>query len=137
MGQDYEGTMNNQKGCAGETWTPRIGSRACTRRGVVEHGGKFYCRQHDPEAVIARRKASTAYYDLRMEVVHAENDATDARDAVIRAARALSDVIGGTDMDEPLSAAMRPYMDLRAALDVLDKSEERLVDLRKQRDEQR
>ena len=28
----------------------------CTRRSVVEHDGKLYCKQHNPEAVKARHK---------------------------------------------------------------------------------
>ncbi len=33
-------------------------SGRCARRGVIQRDGKWYCRQHDPEAVSARRKES-------------------------------------------------------------------------------
>lgn len=43
-------------------YSPFHGS-PCSRKGVVERDGKWYCRQHDPEAVKARRLASDAKYE--------------------------------------------------------------------------
>jgi hypothetical protein len=34
----------------------------CSRRGVVEREGKWYCKQHDPVAVAERRAANRAKY---------------------------------------------------------------------------
>lgn len=35
----------------------------CLRRGTVEHNGKWYCKQHSPEAVKEREAAKNAAYD--------------------------------------------------------------------------
>ena len=32
----------------------------CSRVGIVERDGKWWCKQHDPDAVAARRKAADA-----------------------------------------------------------------------------
>lgn len=40
-------------------------SHRCTRQGVVERDGKPFCKQHDPEAVAARRKARDEKFDAK------------------------------------------------------------------------
>lgn len=51
-----------------ETIIDRFHSYGCTRRAVVERKGKGYCRQHDPEAIAARRKAATDAWRAQAEV---------------------------------------------------------------------
>ena len=47
----------SQHGCAQPFWQTYSGS-ACSRDGVVEEDGDWWCRQHAPSAVKARRAAS-------------------------------------------------------------------------------
>lgn len=49
------------------------GGSRCMRAGVVEEGGKWWCKQHAPSAVKARRDASNARYSeetRRMMAAH-------------------------------------------------------------------
>ena len=39
----------------------------CERRGVVERGGKLYCKQHDPVTVETARKERMAVWDANIE----------------------------------------------------------------------
>lgn len=45
--------------CADVRWATGVwGSTSCSRKGTICRNGKWYCKQHDPEAVEARAKAS-------------------------------------------------------------------------------
>jgi hypothetical protein len=48
--------------CSATVFGPRVHSWGCIRTGVVEREGKWYCRQHDPRAVKARRDKAEAEY---------------------------------------------------------------------------
>lgn len=52
-------------GCSATVFGPRVHSWPCGRRGVINRAGKWYCRQHDPEATKARREKSNAAFDAR------------------------------------------------------------------------
>ena len=43
---------------------------SCSRKGVVERDGEWYCKQHDPVAIVARAKES---YDTATQVAKARN----------------------------------------------------------------
>lgn len=45
----------------GSGWRPQY--RPCARKAAVERNGKWYCKQHDPEAVAARDAAKRAKWD--------------------------------------------------------------------------
>lgn len=40
-------------------------TKQCDRKGVVEEGGKFYCKQHSPAEVKKREKASQEKWDAQ------------------------------------------------------------------------
>ena len=69
----------------------------CSRNGVVEEDGKWWCRQHAPSAVKARREKASARYNAKWEAEQTQtvrfaattlrkrgqNDLADALDAYI------------------------------------------------------
>lgn len=59
---------------------------ACKRRATVERDGKWYCRQHDPQAKEARREATRARWDAEAR----ERDRGYRRDAAGREIVALA-----------------------------------------------
>lgn len=127
---------NSAKQCA-DVRTVGFHSRRCLRTGVVERNGKDWCRQHDPEAVAARRAAREAKWDAEWKARDAARDREDrisaARDAVIEAARVLAAATtdeGGTiepgtmgpaelravgDAEEAIRAAVRELDEAEAA----------------------
>lgn len=50
-------------GCSKELWSG-FHTRLCTRNGTVRLGDKWYCGQHDPEAVKARHAARDEKYRI-------------------------------------------------------------------------
>lgn len=61
-----------------------VGFYQCLRKAIVQRDGHGYCRQHDPAAVAARRKAS----ELRWQERENANDATE------REAKRLAALLG-------------------------------------------
>ena len=55
--------------CCATVFSDRFRSK-CSRRAKVERNGRFYCGQHDPEAVAAKRKKA----NTRWRLVHAINE---------------------------------------------------------------
>lgn len=52
--------------CSAIVYGDRCHSYQCTRNGAVERKSQWYCRQHDPEAVLARRNArNNKHHDER------------------------------------------------------------------------
>lgn len=51
----------------------------CSRKGVIERDGKWYCKQHDPEAVKARRAASDAKWNREWAITRARGVLMDAK----------------------------------------------------------
>ncbi len=52
--------------CTTKVWDRyRWGSFPCSRKGVVEWDGKFYCKQHDPVKVKARQEEQTRKWDQK------------------------------------------------------------------------
>lgn len=49
--------MTQPQRCAKHVYRPHYNSGPCDRAGVVEHEGKWYCRQHSPEAMAKRQAA--------------------------------------------------------------------------------
>ena len=64
--------------CCGETRGDGWHRGRCSRAGVVERAGKFYCRQHDPEAVALRRAEREAEWDRKWAEQKAARDAAKA-----------------------------------------------------------
>lgn len=64
--------------CSATVFGDRVQHWQCTRTGVVTRKGKWYCRQHDPEAVAARRRAAEDGYKARQreqdEIVATANE---------------------------------------------------------------
>lgn len=48
--------------CCKQIYGPRVHSWDCLRKGTVCRKGKWYCKQHDPEQVLARRADRDAVY---------------------------------------------------------------------------
>ena len=68
--------VNDPRRCVGEVWGDGNSPRPsrCTRIGSLEHEGKWYCRQHHPPAVDARREQSLERLHRQS---HIENEARD------------------------------------------------------------
>jgi hypothetical protein len=49
----------------------------CMREGIVERGGKWYCKQHDPVAIEAKLKAKTAIWKAASDKRNAEYHRTN------------------------------------------------------------
>lgn len=64
------------------------GERSCPRKGVVEEGGKWWCWQHAPSAVAARRGASDRRYKAESALSDARYARTMAEAEVLVAVRA-------------------------------------------------
>lgn len=54
---------------------PIYGFPRCTRTGVVERGGKWWCKTHDPKAVEARRKECDRRRKEKIDRIFAASDA--------------------------------------------------------------
>ena len=67
---------------SGERWD--FGGHPCSRKGTVERDGRWWCKQHDPEAMKAREAKRDAAYRAEQEV----------KEATIRSAQALIDRLG-------------------------------------------
>lgn len=56
----------------------------CSRRGVVEGpDGRMWCRQHSPEAVKARGRASDARYEMEMAARRANTRAAGVEAVIV------------------------------------------------------
>lgn len=51
----------------------------CQRKGVVEHEGKWYCKQHDPKEVARRREAQTKKWNAEWAAKQARWKREEAR----------------------------------------------------------
>lgn len=73
-----------QPACSAKVWdgwrrTP------CARAGKVERDGKWFCRQHDPVAIAARRAKSDAIYRARMAAADAARAEAKRKDDLANA----------------------------------------------------
>lgn len=68
----------------------------CARNGVVEHDGKFYCKQHDPVAVRQRDADRSAAWDAQWAAKEAQRKEA-ARIAALQtdAVAALREIAAG------------------------------------------
>ncbi len=97
--------------------TDYLRSWVCSRRGVVQRDGKWYCKQHDPEAVKARRKASNAAWEAKLKAEDEADKRADriasAERRVIEAAKYLGDIDGShLEEHEPLRRLLDATRDL-------------------------
>lgn len=65
--------------CTATVMGPRVHSWRCTRNAVVERDGKGYCRQHDPEAVKAKRKKESEARDAEQRADERRRREAEAR----------------------------------------------------------
>lgn len=81
--------MNGERHeCSTTVFGERVRQWQCVRAGVVERAGKWYCRQHDPEARQARaekREAARRVVQQREDAVEAEGRDVAARLGVAEA----------------------------------------------------
>lgn len=73
-----------ERSCAATVHGERLQSWGCQRKGVIERNHKWYCRQHDPDAVKARDDARRQRWD----------DEQRTRDRTYAAASALKNRLG-------------------------------------------
>lgn len=83
----------------------------CARRGVVTRDGKLWCKQHDPEAVKARReKADEAWREERARRervrIHADN-LKAAREKVINCAVKWAHAAGTGNLSPQVDLALQ------------------------------
>ena len=60
------------------------GSHLCTRSGVVEHEGKWWCGQHDPEEVKRRRDERSRAWKENFFAGQAASEAKKTRTRLVR-----------------------------------------------------
>ena len=73
------------------------GGSRCERRAKIVRGGKGYCKQHDPEAVKAKRDQRDKEWQERHDHERAQREAESARKRLVRqrsreAIEALSEI---------------------------------------------
>jgi len=61
----------NERQCSARVFGERVTNWACQRPGTVERGGKWYCWQHDPDAVKKRDAARTAERERKWQQLEA------------------------------------------------------------------
>lgn len=86
--------------CAGTVWNETHWPKPCTRKGVLEHDGKHYCKTHHPPTMEARRKASG-------QAIH-ERIAAELEEARVKRAAAVEQKRRADCFDE-LVEALRYY----------------------------
>lgn len=83
----------------------------CSRRGVVTRDGRLWCRQHDPEAVKARREKSNAEWreeSARRERLRIHADKLkDAREKVIDCAVKWAHAAGTGNLSPQVDLALQ------------------------------
>lgn len=83
----------------------------CSRDGVVERNGKWYCRQHDPEKVAERVRKRDAKYEADQKRWQLRCACDEARDNLVKLAcehRAM--------LPAPVQEAIDAYLAAVAAL---------------------
>ena len=122
--------------CAAKVWNRhRWGSFPCSRMGVVERDGKFYCQQHDPVKVKAREEDQTRKWNQKQSArehtfacVQAiasiggdPESVGDLREALFEAVKSLAhvrDFVGTLISDKHLK--WQTYVDLTDAMKIPD-----------------
>lgn len=83
-------TSGKTTNCSATVFGPRVQHWPCSRRGIVERKGRWYCHQHDPEVMKAKREKQDAAWTAKAH----------AQDAICNEATALAarlGVDGGAD----------------------------------------
>ena len=83
-------------------------SYECSRKAKVKRGGRFYCSQHDPEVVKAKRKAADAAFAVKWETEQTRLKEAEERQAELLRKAALAD---------ELAAACKSLLDAIATPD--------------------
>ena len=65
-------------------------SYECSRKAKVKRGGRFYCSQHDPEVVKAKRKAADAAFAVKWETEQRRLQEAEERQAELLRKAALA-----------------------------------------------
>jgi hypothetical protein len=108
--------------CCAEVWPAGAWRFSrCSRVGVVEEGGKFYCRQHAPSAAAARREARGKKWRLEKASRDAGYAVETAKEGIVACVRAATEQLGSWDdvadaMDK-LRQAEAALLEARRALD--------------------
>jgi len=69
--------------------------KQCSRLATVEREGKFYCKQHDPEARDAKRAASHARFEANLKAqADRRNFVTACEQAIRHIADGYNDPVG-------------------------------------------
>ena len=92
--------------CSERVWHRHAwGDGPCSRNGVVERNGRWYCKQHDPEVKKARDAERKARWDAEQELERAKRQRRKDAEAALDNAPKLAARI------EQLEAALRFYAD--------------------------
>jgi hypothetical protein len=62
----------------------------CERKGVVEHNGKLYCKQHSPQAREARAKASDERWQAKHQKWVSDRLLGEAKEAALALVREMA-----------------------------------------------
>lgn len=101
----------------------------CARKGVVERDGKHYCRQHDPEAIKARREATSAKWnaewDAKKKQSQRQYDCLAAFEGVENPQEALKSLLtAARNFNEDRTQTFEDFDQIRAALSAFPKGGE-------------
>lgn len=110
--------MSDAPRCSRQTYSGGW-PRACIRAGKVERDGKWYCKQHDPDAVKAKKEARYKKIQAEYDADQKVRAARDAKDAAVQAViEAVRDYVAGdhSDIINPALALNEADQALTAAL---------------------
>jgi len=82
----------------------------CSRKGVIEREGRWYCKQHDPVAVEKRREKEQDKFDAKMKVRMEEQ----------RRAAAIKKACDGVSTEELETLSVKELLKLEEVQDDLD-----------------
>lgn len=90
----------------------------CSRKGSVERDGKWYCKQHDPEAIRVKDAIRSTKYDRERQIQKRRSDQDSIR-------RTIADmVIADPDSFPTLQGYARRHNELALEIEQLEKEGE-------------
>lgn len=124
-----EGVVIAMKRRCVKTVYAEYGSSQCSRSGVFQHKGKWYCKQHHPPTAEAKRKERDAKWDAHWDAqqeIGAAGDEVEAAIEHLRWAYCETTSGGGNVGHCPLCSAVRSYT---KAVDKLAKAKQNYANI--------
>jgi hypothetical protein len=113
-------TKSETHRCSEEIYSG-FSAHQCHRKGVTLEGGKWWCKQHAPSLVKARRDARDSEWQAKRDAAYARQ----AREEALSSARAL--VVEAAKECKRSGFSLAPTIKLSAAIDHLEQLEQEQV----------